>query len=191
MTVHDVFEEAGGGLLILGAPGSGKTTALLELARDLLDRAELDSTEPIPIVFNLTSWADRRSDLEVWLADELVDSYQVPRGTGQSWVVNGQVLPLLDGLDEVAETYREKCVAAINAFRIEYGLVRLAICSRTQEYEALATKLRLEEAVELQPPTWEQVNAYLDHLEGIGTSIADVRVALDHDEALQELPRRM
>jgi predicted NACHT family NTPase len=55
-----VFDRLGGGLLILGAPGSGKTTALLELARHLLDKAEADEHQPIPVVFNLVSWAAHR-----------------------------------------------------------------------------------------------------------------------------------
>src|SRR5258708_27922951 len=47
--------------LILGEPGSGKTTLLLQLARELLDRAEQDETHRMPVVFNLSSWADRKS----------------------------------------------------------------------------------------------------------------------------------
>jgi TIR domain len=54
-----VFDQLGQALLILGAPGAGKTTLLLELARDLLDRAEQDLAHPIPVVFNLSSWATR------------------------------------------------------------------------------------------------------------------------------------
>ena len=38
--IIQVYDEADGELLILGEPGSGKTTLLLELARDLLGRAE-------------------------------------------------------------------------------------------------------------------------------------------------------
>ena len=49
--VVEVYDELGGELLILGSPGSGKTTLLLELARDLLDRAEQDDSHHIPVVF--------------------------------------------------------------------------------------------------------------------------------------------
>ena len=48
--------DATGLLLILGEPGSGKTTTLLDLARTLLDRAENDIKERVPIVLNLSSW---------------------------------------------------------------------------------------------------------------------------------------
>ncbi len=56
----DVFDDHRGQLLILGAPGAGKTTLLLELARELLDRAGHDGEHPIPVVFNLSSWARAR-----------------------------------------------------------------------------------------------------------------------------------
>ena len=48
--ITQVYDNAGGELLILGDPGSGKTTLLLELARDLLDRAQKDDSHLIPVV---------------------------------------------------------------------------------------------------------------------------------------------
>jgi len=79
--IGELFDKVGGGLLILGAPGAGKTTLLLELARDLLDRAAAEPVIPIPVVFNLSSWALRRRPLADWLAAELVTRYDVPRRT--------------------------------------------------------------------------------------------------------------
>jgi len=57
----EIFDSIGMGrsLLILGAPGSGKTTMLLELARQLIARAREDVTYPIPMVFNLASWTKK------------------------------------------------------------------------------------------------------------------------------------
>ena len=40
ITIGKVFDDNGEALLVLGAPGTGKTTLLLELAQELLDRAE-------------------------------------------------------------------------------------------------------------------------------------------------------
>jgi stage III sporulation protein SpoIIIAA len=46
--MSQVFDKIGGGLLILGAPGSGKTSMLLELARDLLNAVKADDRQPMP-----------------------------------------------------------------------------------------------------------------------------------------------
>jgi TIR domain len=59
-TIIQVYDAAEGELLILGEPGAGKTTLLLELARVLLERAEQDERLCMPVIFNLSSWAEKR-----------------------------------------------------------------------------------------------------------------------------------
>ncbi len=134
--IIQVFNDAASELLILGEPGSGKTTLLLELARDLLIKAKLDDAYPIPVIFNLSSWAVKRSSIADWLVEELNNKYQVPRKLGQTWIDDDQILPLLDGLDEVTLASRGACVEAINAYRQDHGLLPIVICSRTNEYFA-------------------------------------------------------
>lgn len=179
-----MFDELGEALLILGAPGSGKTTLLLDLARQLLDRAERDAAHPIPVVFNLASWAVRCPPLADWLVDELADVYDVSRNIGQEWVDTQHVLPLLDGLDEVAPAHRDACVEAINAFRRDHGFVPIVVCSRTAEHAALTARLRLLGAVEILPLTRSQVHK---HLTQVGEPLAGVRAALRDDPSLWEL----
>src|SRR5262249_19834782 len=57
--IADAFDQHDGELLILGEPGSGKTTVLLDLTRTLLERAGRDESLPIPVVFTLSTWATR------------------------------------------------------------------------------------------------------------------------------------
>jgi DNA polymerase III delta prime subunit len=182
--ITQVYDDAIGELLILGEPGSGKTTLLLELARDLLSRAERDENHPMPVVFNLSSWAVKRLPLSAWLIEELNVKYQVPRPLGKVWVDAGQVLPLLDGLDEVASSFREACIEAINAFRQEHGLVSIVVCSRSDDYLTLKQRVLLRSAVVVQPLTQWQIEAYL---ESAGEQFRAVRVALHDDPVLQEL----
>ena len=158
----DVFDRLDRALLILGAPGAGKTTLLLTLARDLLQRAAQDQAQPIPVIFPLSSWSAQRRPLAAWLVDELQQRYDVPRTMGQGWIDADQVLPVLDGLDEVQSEHRTACAEAINTFRQDHGLLPLAVCSRITEYDALGVQLRLQGAIVVQPLTHAQVESYLD-----------------------------
>jgi NACHT domain-containing protein len=180
----EIFDRLDRALLILGAPGAGKTTLLLTLGQDLLIRAAQNPEQPIPVVFPLSSWAERRRPLDAWLVDALNEQYDVPRKTGQAWVDTDQVLPLLDGLDEVNAEHRAACVEAINRFRQEHGLLPLVVCSRIADYEALGTQLRLQGALVVQPLTPQQVE---DYLAQVGRPVAAVRQALQKDPMLWEL----
>jgi eukaryotic-like serine/threonine-protein kinase len=182
--ITDVFDESGGELLILGEPGSGKTTLLLELTRDLLARAENDKARPMPMVFNLSTWVVKRLPFDEWLIEELSLKYLVPRKLAQSWVENDQILPLLDGLDEVALTYRRACVDAINRYRHVYGLTAIVICSRIAEYLDQTAKLLLQNAVVIQPLTMQQVD---DYLSSAGDQLSSLRALVHSDETLQEV----
>jgi hypothetical protein len=181
----EIFDSIGMGrsLLILGAPGSGKTTMLLELARGLIARAREDVTQPIPMVFNLASWREKLS-LADWLAQELNNLYSVPRKTTPDWVRGNKLLLLLDGLDEVRQESRAKCVEAINAFRKEHGLTSLAVCSRSQDYADLNAKLSFEGAIEVQPLTQGQIAEFFNRF---GDEMAGIKQVLKKDSGLREM----
>jgi hypothetical protein len=182
--LSDIFDRMDQALLILGAPGTGKTTLLLQLARELLLRAAQDPEHPIPVIFPLSSWAQQRQPLAAWLVDALNEQYDVPRKTGQAWVEADQVLPPLDGLDEVQAGHRAACVEAINIFRQDHGLLPLVVCSGITEYKALGVQLRLQGAIVVQPLTRVQVDSYLTQ---IGEPLAAVRQVLQEDPQLWEL----
>ena len=183
-SIVQVYDHANGEVLILGEPGAGKTTLLLELTRALLERARQDETHPIPVVFSLSSWATRRQPLTEWLASELHSRYQVPLPLATSWIETDQVLPLLDGLDEVAAPHRAACVEAINSYRQARGLLPTVVCSRQTDYLGLSTRLLLRTAVVVQPLTSEQIESYL---ESAGEQAEALRTALRQDADLREL----
>jgi hypothetical protein len=182
--ILDVFEQAEGHLLILGEPGAGKTTLLLELACDLLDRAKQDASQPVPVVLLLSTWTQQRQALSGWMVGELEAKYGVPPEIAQALVKGDQILPLLDGFDEVAEDHRASCLAAINAYQKTCPSVSMVVCSRKYEYDVQATLLALENAVYIQPLTQEQIDVYL---ESAGSHLEVVRRALHEDAGLQQL----
>lgn len=179
-----VFDDLLGEMLILGAPGAGKTTTLLELTRDLITRARQNEQHQIPVVFNLSTWATNRQPLKEWLVGELNQRYDVPKTLAQEFVNKNTILPMLDGLDEVAAEHRTACAEAINEYRKTYSFAPLAVCSRIADYEALSTKLRLQSAVVIQPLTKPQAD---DYLKRVGRPLAAVRAALRDDATLWEL----
>lgn len=185
-SIAQVFHNAGQHMLMLGAPGGGKTTLLLELARSLLDEAAYDERQPMPVVFNLSSWAQQHLPLERWLVQELRDQYGVGRRLAQEWIEQRAILPLLDGLDEVTAPRRAACVEAINTFRREQGSEGLVVCSRLADYRAIGVKLELDEAVVVQPLDDAQLDAYLARA---GEHLAGVRAVLAQDAELQRLVR--
>jgi eukaryotic-like serine/threonine-protein kinase len=182
--IGEVFDDVKRSLLILGAPGCGKTITLLDLSRDLISRAESDPSQAIPVVFNLSSWNDPKKTLFHWLIDELQVKYQVPKKIGARWLEENWIVPLLDGLDEVMTANRSACVEAINAYVQAHGTPGLSVCSRLKEYTDLPVRLHVTGAICLQPLTPEQVKDYVAHY---GNTLAGLRTALDKDPVLQTL----
>lgn len=128
-SIASVFDGAQNTLLVLGEPGAGKTTTLLELARDLIARARGAPVEPVPVVLALSTWTDAQRDFSAWLITELGLRYQVPKRLAQSWLDEGRFVLLLDGLDEVTEGQRAACVGAVNAFAEAHPPSGLAVRS--------------------------------------------------------------
>lgn len=185
--VLDLFDRLGTGrtLLILGEPGAGKTITLLQLARELIARAEQDMEHLIPVVFNLSTWSSKWHSLADWLVAELNTKYQVPKAIAQPWVTQQQLLLLLDGLDEVRAEYRDACVVALNQFQQAHG-TEMVVCSRIKDYERLSHRLTVQRAIYLRSLTPEQVDGYLNSL---NTDLTGLRALLADDTILQELAR--
>jgi len=185
VNIQRFFDQMSGELLVLGDPGSGKTTMLLELARDLLTNAEKDINSPIPVIFNLSSWADERKPITEWLIYELNTKYQVPKTIASEWVKTDALILLLDGLDEIRNIpYREACIDALNQYRMEHALTPIVVCSRTKDYENLRNKLKLYGAVIIQPLSVDQIDEYLN---SFGDKLTTLRNSMKYDKSLQEL----
>jgi predicted NACHT family NTPase len=161
-SVTQVFDDTDGKLLILGAPGAGKTTTLLQLAIELIDRAQKDDKQPIPLLLNFSSWTDDKPTLADWLLAELQSKYGVSVDIGKQWIDRQQLLPLLDGLDELDLNRQARCIQAINRRLEGYKPPKhLVICTRLEQYKSCNAWLRLNGAVYLRPLTDAQIQQYL------------------------------
>ncbi len=183
-----VFDRLGSGrtLLIVGEPGSGKTIALLKLAKDVIDRTEPDLRQQIPVVFNLASWARKPQSIEQWLIQELLEKYQVSKALGKTWVESEALMLLLDGLDEVKAEQRNACVQALNQFMQTHGTTEIVICCRIGDYQMLQDRLMLRSAICLQPLTAAQIDRYFEQA---GDRLSALKAVLPQDAELQGLAK--
>ncbi len=186
-----VFDDTGGldgdGFLVLGEPGAGKSTALVELCAALTRRALDDPTHPVPVYLPLQGWTGRRQSMTSWLVRLIDELYGVPPALGRRWTSGSELLFLFDGLDELARgDLRAACVAEINRFQ-RFGRERRlpsVVASRQYEYGVLTERLELENAVTVLPLQPERV---LRDLVEAGSRMGGVLGAVRDDEALREL----
>lgn len=206
--VIDKFDSLGEGgtMLILGEPGSGKTTTLLELSKELLIRAKHNEESDIPVVLHLASWnrsykVTSKNDplnqpLEDWIISELQGSliiqnliqgknlgYRIPSHVVRLWLKEQRLILLLDGLDEVVPERRSKCVEAINQFKEEFSLTEIVVCCRNKDYRELLVKLEFQLALLIQPLELEKIENYFNKA---GIDASEVKILLP-DKELRDL----
>jgi serine/threonine protein kinase len=183
----EVFAHHGQSLLIVGSAGSGKTTQLLLVARQLMESGK----EEVPVVLTLSAWKGERQDLIEWLSSELRSKYQVPRTLSSSWLRRGLIMPLLDGLDEVPVKYRAGAIRAINRAIASGHLPGLLVTSRSKEYLDAGERLGLSVAMRLHPLSLATVDELRDTVTPLARLTADqwgkLRPLLDSPLALSLL----
>jgi HEAT repeat protein/DNA polymerase III delta prime subunit len=209
-SIDQAFDGFKRRLLLLGAPGAGKSTTLLHLAKRLLEEAKNNPEAPIPVLLNLSSykgpvpkrrlpfrgdWQEARTlegmtAFDQWLIQQLEGlPVRDIRKFAQSWVEEGRVALLLDGLDEVGESRVKDLIRDLNeSFFWRHPDLPAVICSRIFEYQKMTAdremRLRLRGAVSLQSLTPEQIDVYLAAARAEG-----LREALVGDVDLRELAR--
>jgi predicted NACHT family NTPase len=102
---------------------------LYELATEV-QPAKGNQIDPIPVPFELSSWARDRSPLADWMAEELKRKYGVEAKRGKRWIENSVILPILDGLDEVSATYRKACLEKIREYGRKYCGIKFVLSCR-------------------------------------------------------------
>ena len=157
-----------GRLVVLGEGGAGKSVLVRALALALLERRRPDDL--IPVVFRISAWEPTRTSLRDWMTAQLVESYPALKAkaarrgpTMASRLVRGPyILPILDGLDELAPSIRSAALPALNR-----SLNRddpLVLTSRPAEYIEAAQGgdvLTGAAVIELQSLTVADLAAYL------------------------------
>ena len=161
-----------GSFLIVGKPGTGKSTTLLELAKEIILKAKNNKDIPVPVIFNLSRW-NQKQDMLNWLIEELKEQYKVKESWSRRWISEGLIL-LLDGLDELEIKHQTACVHAINQLSCRFKVV----CCREETYSNLP-KLKLNGAVRLKPLTESQIANHLTDLPLLKKALAQHKLLRD------------
>ncbi|MFD4656319.1 NACHT domain-containing protein [Kitasatospora sp. NPDC058444] len=147
-------------LVVLGGPGSGKTTLAVLLVVELLRR--MREGDPVPVLLSIASWRPREDHLTEWLDRQLLREYpylslEVVRVLRR----DRRILPVLDGLDELPAPERPVALDKLNA--LEDGTPLILTC-RTEDYAEVIDStevLRSAAVVEAEPLTVEEASRYL------------------------------
>lgn len=106
-------------LVILGGPGTGKTTLAVQLLLSLL--ASRRAEEPVPVLLPVADWDTAAFPLlHTWMAARLDRDHPALRATALGaqaaarLAARGRILPVLDGLDELPDPARAEVVRALN-----------------------------------------------------------------------------
>lgn len=183
------FDHFDGRVLLLGEPGSGKTTTLFHYARDAVVKRRVDPNAPLPILALIVTWnAEKQTPLSQWVAQ----SYGAPENA-KTLIEQGKALLLLDGLDELGgerpidpekpegEKYdpRQRFIESIGNIDPRNNIL---VTCRIEDYAAIGEKIPLDGAITLQPLTDDQLRDYLNDHPGIYS-------AIQADDNLRELAK--
>jgi DNA replication protein DnaC/MFS family permease len=159
-------------MVILGAPGSGKTVLLLELLVQLLEhRRDLQSGQEkagvaVPLRFSLAAW-NTDTPFEDWLATQITQRFRGVRvEVAQRLVAERRVLPLLDGLDEMGAddtslTRADAAVKQLNTYLDGRELAPLVVTCRQQHYDRLGARIDHATGVSVQDLSTDLIIDYL------------------------------
>ncbi|GAA0435770.1 NACHT domain-containing protein [Acrocarpospora corrugata] len=155
-------------LVVLGGPGTGKTTLAVQLVLELLRTRQPE--EPVPVLVSAARWDDRTCpQLQDWLAASLAMDYPALRAEGlgpdipETLVARGEVLPVIDGLDELPAHARADMLAGLN--RSMYDTDQLILTCRTAQFaesvREISDVLTATAVIEPQPMTPAAAADYL------------------------------
>jgi hypothetical protein len=153
-------------LVVLGAPGAGKTSALVLLANDLLD-AGVEEDVPVPFPVTLSGWDPHQVGPIELATDQLIDEFPDLRrktasgvSAAKSLLESGRVLPFFDGLDETLDMTEASRLINSDLRRRSFIISCLAD-EFEQALQSTQESLATAPVIELQSISPEQATQYL------------------------------
>ena len=145
-------------LVILGEPGSGKTTLAIGLARQALE----GTYSSLPVLLQLSDWNPPEETFDSWFVAGLAAQLGVPRKeAAESLAGSRRVLVVLDGLDELPAAQRSVVVGWLSRRRARSGLPFVLTCRTTAYEQVEGVETRQLSTLTLRPPTAVDIARWL------------------------------
>lgn len=164
-------------LVVLGHSGAGKSVTCMEAILTLLaplGEAATDVAGLIPVRVPAATWTAGRR-LDDWLVERIELDYGIPRATADGLVRRRQVLPFIDGVDEMDPSADSgsgwpraaALLEALKHYKLGTGRHPVVLTCRTDQYRSVAKSgpgLRPAGAVELtiRPLDPATIRRYVD-----------------------------
>ena len=152
-------------LMVLGEPGSGKSTFLRKTGFEALQRHDkkLKKQKYIPVFLELKRFRpEEKVDIENLIVCEFQNSgFVEPFEFTQEFLRNGDLLILFDGLDEVQDELSNEVVTAIKNFVDRYNNNCFVVSCRRAAYKSYASIFTGFKEVEIGEFNDKQIETFI------------------------------
>jgi hypothetical protein len=145
-------------LMVVGKPGSGKTTYLQRVVTEC--NAGNLQAHRIPVLIKLREFVEDGREVAYSLERYLERCWRLSDAETQLVLDQGWALVLLDGLDEVTGEDGKKIAYEIKRFARAYPQVQVIVTCRTQSQESRFERFDYVEVADFNEP---QVRAFAEH----------------------------
>lgn len=123
-------------IVLLSAPGTGKTTTLIQIARRMIE------TGPVPVFVPLGAWAESGRDLFDWASRRR--SYEALSSAHLKFLAeHGELALFLDGWNEVPEAARRRLIQEMEELETQFPLLKVVMSSRRTALDVLLAGRRI------------------------------------------------
>ncbi|MGW0806624.1 P-loop NTPase fold protein [Nonomuraea sp. NPDC002799] len=129
ITLDDLLTRWNAGMVLVGAPGTGKTVLAARIVLRLLER--MADSGSVPVFVSLGSLELSRRGFDLWMTHALVQQYRTPIAEAVAMVNRQRLVYVLDGLDEVPDAAdRDKIAQEVLRWHELTG-ARIAVTDRS------------------------------------------------------------
>lgn len=165
-------------VVLLGSSGAGKTVLCIEVILNLLKQVRGKVTDIdglIPVRVPAATWTEKRQ-LDDWLAERVEAEYGVSGGIVGSLLTRRQLLPIIDGIDEIDSAIgggstdwrrTRSLLQALYRYRLGKDPLPFVLTCRSDRYRRIMGDVPHDESLEaveltIQPLSPATIRDYVD-----------------------------